>query len=66
MPHYQVIGGPLEGEAVDLPDGATEYVALRDGGRGADTYRVEEWTKRDEAGRELWRRPCLVWVERDA
>lgn len=58
-----VVGGPLDGEVVELPEGATEYVAARDGGRGFDTYRAEEWTHRDAEGRMLWTRVCLVWVE---
>ena len=60
---YEVIGGPLDGEVVELAEGATEYVALRDGGRGSDTYRVEWWTKRDGDGRTVWEGPCLVWQE---
>ena len=60
---YTVVGGPLDGEEIELPAGATQYVSLHDGGRGADTYRVERYTHRDADGRALWERLCLVWQE---
>ena len=58
-----VIGGPLNGELVEISADTTEYVAVRDGGR-ADIYRARWWTERDSAGRKLWERLCLVWEER--
>jgi hypothetical protein len=65
-PLLEVIGGPMDGDVVELPDDVSGYVALHDGGCGADSYRVEWWAMRDGDGREMWRRRCLVWVERDA